>query len=332
LIAKTIVSLLQRLIPPSRAAEPEFCQQESIIAVEYARARLSRKHWGSHDLHPWSSVEPGGAAVGAIWLTATDADVQEPALLIKLLYASEALAIRIHPDDGLARSIDLAHGGIEAWYTLSASPNDKIAVGLIWRQTIIQQLRTSIEDGLIAGMVCRRHVQPGDVVFVPVGTIHPIGPGLVVAEIRQRSDATFRFFDLGGQRELYIDNAVTLADACPTGAQNVSGRLTDFGTLLIAYAYVVLEYIDLPPDSNRLLNAVSETWLLALDDDAQIGPTTLSTGETTLPEADRVAVQVGPNGFSGRVAYLGTEPWQGLLSALTERGPSSSIQSMEMLS
>jgi mannose-6-phosphate isomerase len=258
-------------------------------------------------------VEPGGAAVGAIWRKPIDADAPEPALLIKLLYASEALSIRIHPDDGLAGSIDLAHGKMEAWYTpsaytLSATPNDK------------------------AGMVCWRHVQPGDVVFVPDGTIHPIGPGLVVAEIRQRSDATFSLFGLGGQRELYVDNAVTFADACPTGAQSVSGRLTDFGTLLIACPYVVLECIDLPPDSNRLLNAVSETWLLALDDHAQIGPTTLSTGETALPEADRVAIQVGPNGFSGRVAYLGTEPWQGLLSALTERAPNSSIQSTEMLS
>jgi mannose-6-phosphate isomerase len=242
-------------------------------------------------------VEAGEAAVGEIWFKRAEADAPEPALLLKLLYPSEALSIQDHPDNTFARSIGLAHVKTGAWYVLSATPkNAKVAVGLIWRSTL-QQLRTSIEDGSIVAMVCWRQVRPRDVVFAPASTIHAVGARLVAAEIWQRSDATFR--------------------------------------LLIACPYFILERIDLPPDSNRLLSVVSETWLFALDDHAQIGPTTLSTlstGETALPEAGRVAIQSGPNGLSGRVAYLGAEPRQGFLNALTERTPMSSIHSMEMLS
>ena len=185
----------------------------------------------------------------------------DPALLLKLLFANKALSIQVHPDDAFARSIGLAHGKTEAWYILSATSNAKVAVGLKWRPTT-QQLRTSIEDGSIADMVCWHSVRSGDVVFVPAGTIHAIGPGLVIAEVQQRSDATFRLFDFGRQRELHVDYAVTVAYVGPAVTQTASRRLTDARTLLIACPYFVLERIDLVPDSIWQLNASSETWLL----------------------------------------------------------------------
>jgi mannose-6-phosphate isomerase len=181
-------------------------------------------------------------------------------------------------------------------------------------------------------MVCWHHVRSGDIVFVPAGTIHSIGPGLVIAEIQQRSDATFRLFDFGRQRELHVDNAVTVAHAAPADAQTASRRLTDARTLLIACPYFVLERIDLVPDSNWLLDAATETWLLVLDGHAQVGLVTLSTGETAFLEADRVTIQVGANRFSGLVAYLGTEPREGLLNELTERTADTSVHSAEALS
>jgi mannose-6-phosphate isomerase len=306
-------------------------QQESIITIEHASVRLLRKPWGSHDLRPWSSLEPGAAAVGEIWFERTVTDAPDPALLLKLLFANEALSIQVHPDDAVARSIGLPHGKTEAWYILSATSNAQVAVGLKWRPTT-QQLRTSIEDGSIADMVCWHYVRSGDIVFVPAGTIHAIGPGLVIAEIQQRSDATFRLFDFGRQRELHVDNAVTVAHAAPAGGQTVSRRLTDVRTLLIACPYFVLERIDLTPDSYWQLNAVSETWLLVLDGHAQVGPMSLSVGKAAFLEADRATIQVGDNRFSGLVAYLGTEPTQDLLHALTERTAGSSVHSKEVLS
>jgi mannose-6-phosphate isomerase len=272
-------------------------------------------------------LEPGAAAVGEIWFERDVPDAPDPALLLKLLFANEALSIQVHPDDAFARSIGLPHGKTEAWYILSATPNAKVALGLKWRLTT-QQLRTSIEDGSIADMVCWHQVQAGDIVFVPAGTIHAIGPGLIIAEIQQRSEATFRLFDFGRQRELHVDNAVMVAHAGPAGALTASRRLTDARMLLIACQYFVLERIDLVPDSSWQLNAASETWLLPLHGHARVGPMSLSIGEAAFLKAGRATIQVAANRFSGLVAYVGAEPTQGLLHALIGRtaesaGPTS---------
>ena len=304
-------------------------KQESIITVEQASARLSPKPWGSHDLRPWSSLDPGATAVGEISFERAEPDGPDPALLLKLLFANEALSIQVHPDDAFARSIGLAHGKTEAWYVLSATPNAKVAVGLKWAPST-QQLRSSIEDGSIVDMVCWHHVRSGDIVFVPAGTIHAIGPGLVIAEIQQRSDTTFRLFDFGRRRELHTDNAVTVANAGPAEAQIAPRRLTDVRTLLIACPYFVLERINLAPNSIWQLNAASETWLLILDGDARIGPMSLSVGETAFLEADRATILVGANGFSGLVAYLETQPRQGLLHAIVGRTAGAPVHSAEV--
>jgi mannose-6-phosphate isomerase len=312
-------------------AESDYCPKESIITVEHASARLLSKPWGSHDLRPWSNLEPGAAAVGEIWFERAVMNAPDPALLLKLLFANKALSIQVHPDDAFARSIGLAHGKTEAWYILSATSNAKVAVGLKWRPTT-QQLRTSIEDGSIADMVCWHSVRSGDIVFVPAGTIHAIGPGLVIAEVQQRSDATFRLFDFGRQRELHVDYAVTVAYVGPAVTQTASRRLTDARTLLVACPYFVLERIDLVPDSIWQLNASSETWLLVLDGQARVGPISLSVGGTAFLDADTATVRVGTNSFSGLVAYLGTEPRQGLLNGLSERTADSPVHSVEALS
>jgi mannose-6-phosphate isomerase len=217
------------------------------------------------------------------------------------------------------------------WYILSATSDAKVAVGLKWRPTT-QRLRTLIEDGSIADMVCWHHVRSGDIVFVPAGTIHAIGPGPVIAEVQQRSDATFRLFDFGRQRELHVDSAVTVAHAGSAGGQTASRRLTDARTLLIACPYFVLERIDLVPNSIWQLDAASETWLLVLHGHARVNPMSLSAGEAAFLDADRATIQVGTDSFSGLVAYQGTEPRQGLLNALTEQTADSSIHAAEALS
>jgi mannose-6-phosphate isomerase len=104
--------------------------------------------------------------------------------------------------------------------------------------------------GSISDSVQWRRVLKDDVIFIAAGTIHAIGPGVVIAEIQQTSDATFRLFDHGRQRELHIDNAVAAANAGPAECQYVPKRLTEVRTLLVASPYFVLERIDLSPKSN----------------------------------------------------------------------------------
>jgi mannose-6-phosphate isomerase len=286
--------------------------QENIMAIEHACMRAVCKPWGSTDLRPWSEIRHDGATIGELWFQRPDMSAPDPALLLKLLFTKEPLSIQVHPDDAFAQAIGLGHGKTEAWYILSATPGAKIAVGLK-RQLTTPQLRASIEDGSISDLVQWHLVLKDDVIFVPGGTIHAIGPGLVVAEIQQRSDATFRLFDHGRQRELHVNNAVAAANAGPAEFQSVPRRLTDVRTLLVASPHFVLERIDLAPKSNWELQAEHETWVLVLDGHARVRRRTVFVGEGIFLEADRTSIKVGSNGLKGLVAYSGMEPSPSLL-------------------
>jgi len=282
------------------------------VAIEHASMRAVRKPWGSIDLRPWSNMRDDGGAIGELWFQRPDVNAPDPALLLKLLFTTQPLSIQVHPDDAFAQSIGLEHGKTEAWYILSATPGAKIAVGLKRRLTTAQ-LRASIGDGSISDLVQWRHVLKDDVIFVPAGTIHAIGPGLVIAEIQQQSDATFRLFDHGRQRELHVDNAVAAANAGPAERQSIPRRLTDVRTLLITSPQFVLERIDLPPKSNWELDAKHETWILVLEGCARIGLSNASVGEAIFLEAEGASIEVGPEGMKCLLAYLGPEPSPSLL-------------------
>src|ERR1700674_4047410 len=124
------------------------------------------------------------------------------------------------------------------------------------------ELRAAIKNGSIAGLVDWRSVKKGDVVFVPAGTIHAIGAGIVLAEIQQHSDATFRLFDFGRQRELHEDNGVAVAHPWPLRAPRHPPRLSTGRTVLIASRHFVLERLELPENSSWALLAASEAWIL----------------------------------------------------------------------
>ena len=300
------------------------------MAIEHASIRAVRKPWGSIDLQPWSNMHNDGGAIGELWFQRPGVNTPDPALLLKLLFTTEPLSIQVHPDDAFAQSIGLEHGKTEAWYILSATPGAKIALGLKWRLTI-PQLQASIEDGSISDLVQWRGVLKDDVIFVPAGTIHAIGPGLVIAEIQQRSDATFRLFDYGRQRDLHADNAVAVANAGPPKRQSVPRRLTDARTLLVACPQFVLERIDLLPKSNWEFNAEHETWILVLEGSARIGLTNASIGEAFFLEADGASIEVGAEGLKGLLAYLGPEPSLSLLQNLDRRSTGSSLSDQETI-
>jgi mannose-6-phosphate isomerase len=287
------------------------------MAIEHAAVRVVRKPWGVADLHPWSGIDGSGDSIGELWFQRADRNAPTPALLLKLLFTSEPLSIQIHPDDAFARSIGLPNGKTEAWYILSALPNAAVAVGLKCRITP-QELRASIRDGSIADLVQWTPVSKGDTIFVPAGTIHAIGSGIVLAEIQQHSDATFRMFDYGRQRELNEDHAVAASDAGPVQTQSSSRCLTNNRTLLIASQHIVLERINLPAASSWALLAAPETWILVLDGHAAIGLAGASVGEVIFVGGDRTSIEVGPNGLSGLVAYPGPDPIEPLLQNLGE--------------
>jgi mannose-6-phosphate isomerase len=292
------------------------------MAIEHASVQVVHKPWGVSDLHPWSNMDGSGDAIGELWFQRADQDAPAAALLFKLLFTSEPLSIQVHPDDAFARSIGLPTGKTEAWYILSARPGAQVALGLK-RHLTPQQLRASIKDGSIADLVQWRTVAKGDILFVPAGTIHAIGAGIVLAEIQQRSDTTFRLFDYGRPRQLHEDCAVAVSDAGPARIQSAPRHLTDNRTVLIAGPHFVLERIDLPANSSWALNAAPETWVLALDGHAAIGLAAASTGEVIFVGGDRTGIEVGADGLGGLIAYPASDPVPSLLQNISEHSGTS---------
>jgi mannose-6-phosphate isomerase len=284
---------------------------------EHASVRVVHKPWGVSDLQPWSSIDGTGDAVGELWFERADKNAPIPALLLKLLFTSEPLSIQVHPDDTFARAMGMPNGKSEAWYIISAKPGARIGIGLERRVTP-QELRASIRDGSIVELVQWRPVENGDVIFIPAGTIHALGGGIVLAEIQQRSDATFRLFDYGRQRELHEDNGVAVANAWPLRPPRNPICLTGERTLLVASRYFVFERLELAEGSSWALLAEAETWILVLDGHAAIGLAAASIGQAIFVGGGRTSIEVASSGLTALVAYPATAPVSSLLRRLAE--------------
>jgi mannose-6-phosphate isomerase len=180
-------------------------------------------------------------------------------------------------------------------------------------------LRASIQNGSITDLVHWRPVAKGDVIYIPAGTIHAIGAGIVLAEIQQRSDATFRLFDYGRQRELHEDNGVAVAHPWPLRTPANPTPLTANRTVLVASKHFVLERVELPEGSSWALLAEPETWMLVLDGHAAFGLAAASIGEAIFIGGGRTSIEVGNNGLSALIAYPASRPIDALLQRLGEQ-------------
>jgi mannose-6-phosphate isomerase len=281
--------------------------------IERARMLAQQKPWGV--LAPSLDGSQSINRIGEIWYERPDVSSPTPELLLKLLFTSQPLSVQVHPTDAYAQSIGLPNGKTEAWYVLSAEPGAKVAVGLK-DQVTMQTLRDSIVNGSISDQVAWREVHANDVVFVPAGTIHAIGAGLVIAEIQQRSDATFRVFDHGRSRTLHVEDALAVAARGPAEVGQASRSVTGERTVLVANNYFVFERIQLPPQTTWVLNAARETWLLLLTADARAGSFELRNGDAIYAHSDRVEIESGSEGLQALVAYTGTG---GLMPQLLEQ-------------
>jgi mannose-6-phosphate isomerase len=288
------------------------------MPTEHAAVRVVNKPWGVGDLQPWSSVDGSGDAVGELWFERADKEAPTPALLLKLLFTSEPLSIQVHPDDTFARAMGMPSGKSEAWYILSAEPDAQIGVGLK-HQVTPQQLRGSIQSGSIAELMYWRPVSKGDVIYIPAGTIHAIGAGIVLAEIQQNSDATFRLFDYGRQRELHEDSGVAVAHPWPMRTPCSPTQLTSERTVLVASRHFVLERIQLPEGTSWALLAEPETWMLVIDGHAAIGLAAASIGKAIFIAGGRTSIEVGNNGLSALIAYPASHAVGSLLQKLGEQ-------------
>ncbi|MBC7388884.1 MAG: class I mannose-6-phosphate isomerase [Opitutaceae bacterium] len=138
-------------------------------------------------------------------------------LLIKFIDANEDLSIQVHPDDVLGKARHNSFGKTEMWYIFQADPGSSLIVGFN-KNTNPEEYQASLENGKLMEILNREIVSVGDCYFIPAGRVHTIGKGLLLAEIQQTSDVTYRIYDFdrlddkGQKRELHTEESVEALD------------------------------------------------------------------------------------------------------------------------
>jgi mannose-6-phosphate isomerase len=235
----------------------------------YFRTRI----WGFHDLAPWYDFKTEGEPIGEVWLTgemcaaATGplagqslkditrqnghdllgtnyGDGQFP-LLIKLLFPKEKLSVQVHPDDAMAQKYGEPRGKTECWYALDTQPGAQVALGIKPGVTP-EQIRVAIESATLEDLLEMVPVQNHDMLFVDAGTVHAMGPGVVILETQQTSDLTYRMYDYGRPRELHLDKSFE-AMRMRTRAGKITPRAVNGHCVLIDEKYFEIERWPLHP-------------------------------------------------------------------------------------
>ncbi|HUX66644.1 MAG TPA: class I mannose-6-phosphate isomerase [Terriglobales bacterium] len=217
--------------------------------------RFQPRVWGQRDLSAWypeRGREP--EPVGEAWLSPPGGPV-----LIKLLFPRQRLSVQVHPDDAYAAAHGLGRGKSEAWYVVEAEAEARLGVGLRpgarW-----EELEAACRAGRGAELLHWFAVAAGDVIDVPAGTVHAIGPGVVLCEVQQDSDNTFRLDDYGRGRGLHLEQG--LAVARPTAGGRVeTGLAAGASGLLLATGHFRLWRHCLAA-GGRLAPAAETRWLV----------------------------------------------------------------------
>lgn len=193
------------------------------------RAHPVEKPWGRTDLASVFGGSPNHQ-IGEIWFE--HPAVQDLPLLVKYIFTSEKLSIQVHPDDAEARDRNLNSGKNECWYVLDAA--EGATLGLGFRSSVsADELRAAAIDGSIEDLMDWRPVRAGDFIYVPAGTVHAIGAGIMLIEVQQNADVTYRLYDYGRSRELHLDDGIAVANLNEYSAANFRRASAPVDTVLI---------------------------------------------------------------------------------------------------
>ena len=138
-------------------------------------------------------------------------------ILVKVIDANDWLSVQVHPDDELAQKRGYANGKTEMWYVMQADKDAELVMGFNQQLTRMEYAKI-MESSRLQSVLNYEKVQEGDVFFIPAGRVHALGPDIMVAEIQQTSDVTYRIYDwdridvAGMHRELHIPQSLEALD------------------------------------------------------------------------------------------------------------------------
>ncbi|HLX25817.1 MAG TPA: type I phosphomannose isomerase catalytic subunit [Candidatus Cybelea sp.] len=218
-------------------------------------------------------------------------------VLTKIITAHDWLSVQVHPDDAYAQKVEhQPNGKTECWYVLSAQPDSQLVLG--WsRDTSREEYERRVADGTLGEILRRIPVKAGDTIYIPAGTVHAIGAGIVLFETQQASDLTYRMFDWnrvgadGKPRELHVQKAADVLDY----SAGKSGALLQipyhFGGLdrvaLIASDRFVVERVTAGNDPSSIETNDRPLAIMSLDENLEV---TCNDVAVTLPHYQTVLI------------------------------------------
>ncbi len=214
-------------------------------------------------------------------------------VLIKILDCHDWLSVQVHPNDAQAVALEGAgqFGKTEAWFMLEAAPGARLIAG-VKPGTAPEALAAAIRAGTILDWVQYHTVSAGDMVFMPAGTLHALGPGVLLYEIQQTSDITYRVFDwnrpASAGRKLHIEQSVAVTEASATAPITPLPALSEEAAhTLVTCPYFKLDLLTLA--SARALDTGGESFHALT---VTSGEVTVSCGDerVTLREFESVIV------------------------------------------
>jgi len=214
-------------------------------------------------------------------------------VLIKLIDARQTLSVQVHPDDEVALERHNAYGKTEMWYVLQAEPEAVLYIGFN-RDTTAQEFYERVQDETLLEILNAVKVKSGDAFFIPPGTIHAIGKGIVLAEVQQTSDITYRVYDWGREhdaelaRDMHIEHAIDVIDYTKkTEIQLTFEKVQNSVQKIKHCPYFTTNFLDLTkPLQRNLLSHDSFVVYICLEGNLTIqynsGTETITKGETIL--------------------------------------------------
>jgi mannose-6-phosphate isomerase len=282
-----------------------------VVAPFRLKPWFSERPWGRKNLLPWYLDTGTKEPVGEAWLTGPQCVVETSAfagqtlasvaaemggefpLLVKLLFPAEKLSVQVHPDDVQARALGETRGKTECWYVLEAEPGAAVALGLK-DGSDAAVVKAAIADGTMESLLKWVPVSVGDMLFVDAGTVHAIGPGVVLLETQQTSDVTYRLYDYGRPRELHLEKGLQVMKA-KTAAGKVAPKKMDGFTRLIEQKYFVVDRFEVEAGGNVRVAMDGPGCLVGL---AGSGVVRWDGDEVELKRAQAVVVPIGSGGIT----------------------------------
>ncbi len=228
-------------------------------------------------------------------------------LLFKYIDADDDLSVQVHPNDEMSRERHNAFGKTEMWYVIDAEPKSTLISGFV-KPSSKQEYLDALNSGKLMSLLQKHEVKEGDTFFIPAGNIHAIGAGILLAEIQQTSDVTYRIYDFdrkdseGNTRELHTDLALDANDYNNTNKKIDYQLKDDEAVMLASCQYFTTNVLSITEPFDRdvyLLN--SFVVYMCVDGKADIvyqdgKRESISKGETVLVPANIGEIELVPDG------------------------------------